>query len=112
MKLLFDNNLSPHLVWHVRDIFPDASHVGVVSLDRALDVDVWLFAREHGYVVVTKDADFSDLSQRLGSPPKLIWLRIGNCTTAQIAELLREHASIIAEFLANADDTILILVGH
>jgi predicted nuclease of predicted toxin-antitoxin system len=110
VKLLFDNNISPHLVWHLRDVFPDASHVGLHGLDRALDEAVWRFARDNGYVIVTKDSDFTDLSQRLGSPPKLVWLRIGNCTTAQIATLLREHAASISDFLDSDDDAILALI--
>lgn len=36
-------------------------------------------AREAGNVILlTKDRDFPELQQRLGAPPKIIWLRIGN----------------------------------
>jgi predicted nuclease of predicted toxin-antitoxin system len=40
---------------------------------------------------VTKDVDFSDRSVLRGFPPKVIWLRRGNCTTVQIEEILRRH---------------------
>jgi predicted nuclease of predicted toxin-antitoxin system len=98
VKLLFDNNLSPHLPRHLHDLFPDASHVAFLGLDRASDAVVWQYARDHGYVIVTKDTDFSDLSTQLGWPPKVVWLRIGNCSTAQIVHLLRNHALTIMEF--------------
>lgn len=35
MKLLFDQNLSPCLVTRLRDIYPNASHVSLLGLDRA-----------------------------------------------------------------------------
>ena len=55
MKLLFDQNLSPDLVTKLADHYPDSAHVVTHALDRALDETVWVFAREHGYTLVTKD---------------------------------------------------------
>ena len=110
MKLLFDNNLSPHLPRLLHDLFPEADHVASLGLDRASDADVWQYARDNGYAIVTKDTDFSDLSTRLGSPPQVIWLRIGNCTTGQIVQLLRKHASAISAFGASTDSDVLTLV--
>jgi predicted nuclease of predicted toxin-antitoxin system len=110
MRLLFDNNLSVHLVWHVRDLFPDASHVAMLGLDRADDEEIWQFARDHGYVIVTKDADFSDLCLQRGAPPKLVWLRIGNCPTADIVQLLRIHAEVIVDFIARDDELVLTIL--
>lgn len=95
MKLLLDQNVSPQLAARLADLFPESAHVYVLGLDRASDVDVWLYAREHGYVVLSKDVDYSDLSLLLGHPPKLLWLRIGNCTTKQIETLLRERYDAI-----------------
>ncbi len=45
MKLLFDQNLSPRLVARLADCYPGSAHVSEVGLDRALDVEVWEFAR-------------------------------------------------------------------
>jgi predicted nuclease of predicted toxin-antitoxin system len=112
VKLLFDHNLSVQLVRHLRDLFPDASHVALLGLDRAGDSHVWQFAREHGYVIVTKDADFHDLSVQRGAPPKIVWLRIGNCTTAEIVRLLRAHANVIRGFMAEEESTVLTLLGR
>jgi predicted nuclease of predicted toxin-antitoxin system len=98
MKLLFDHNLSPRLVARLADLFPDASHVALAGLDRASDEQVWEYARAHGYAIVTKDADFSELSLLRGFPPRVIRLRIGNCTTAQIEGLLRRYHETIAAF--------------
>lgn len=95
MKLLFDQNLSPRLVARLADVFPDSHHVFQIGLDRAADHDIWTYARDHGCIIVTKDADFNDLSTLRGFLPKVIWLCLGNCTTTEIAALLRGHQAAI-----------------
>jgi predicted nuclease of predicted toxin-antitoxin system len=40
---------------------------------------------------VTRDADFSDLNVMLGYPPKVIWIRRGNCTTGEMESILRSN---------------------
>ncbi|MFB2979897.1 DUF5615 family PIN-like protein [Microseira sp. BLCC-F43] len=77
--LLFDQNLSPRLVDRLADIYPGSVHVDAIGLPTAPDREVWEFARQYDYIIVTKDADFSELSLLLGFPPKVIWIRRGNC---------------------------------
>jgi predicted nuclease of predicted toxin-antitoxin system len=89
MKLLFDQNLAPRLVTRLADLFPDSDHVYPLGLDQALDIEVWNYARDNDFILVSKDADFGEMSLLHGHPPKLIWLRLGNCTTSQIERLLR-----------------------
>jgi predicted nuclease of predicted toxin-antitoxin system len=101
MKLLLDQNLSPSLVTRLADVFPDSDHVSVLALDRASDTEVWEHARVNGFVLVTKDADYSDLVTLRGFPPKVLWLRLGNCTTAQIEALLRLHKDAIEQMNSN-----------
>lgn len=88
MKLLFDQNLTPRLANRLSDIFPGSSHVFWLNLDRAADTVIWEYARAEGFLLVTKDADFSEMSTLFGFPPKVIWLRLGNCTANQIESLL------------------------
>ena len=94
--LLFDQNLSPRLVNLLADIYPDSAHVDAIGLPTAPVSEVWEYARQHDYIVVTKDADFSELSLLLGFPPKVIWIRRGNCSTRDIERLLREKYDAIA----------------
>lgn len=97
MKLLFDQNLSPRLAGHVSYLFPGSSHTSIVGLDRASDSEVWTFAHANDFIIVTKDADFGEVSVVRGFPPKVVWLRLGNCTTRQIADALRSnHDAIVA----------------
>lgn len=97
MKLLFDHNLSPRLVRRLADLHPDSSHVFSLALDHTPDAVLWERARQDNYTIVTKDSDFSDLSVLRGFPPKVIWIRLGNCTTKQIEDLFREnHEAVVA----------------
>lgn len=63
----------------------------MLGLDRSDDEEVWECARREGFLIVTKDADFNDLCMLLGFPPNVIWIRRGNCKTAAIEAILRNH---------------------
>lgn len=91
VKLLFDHNLSPCLVQLLTDLFPDSSHVYWLGLDQVDDRKVREYALQHDFIIVTKDADYSELCWWLGFPPKIVWIRRGNCKTATIEEILRDH---------------------
>lgn len=95
MKLLFDQNLSPRLVSRIADLFPGSEQVSMAGLVRATDTEVWAYARANDYVIVTKDADFADIGLVQGFPPKVLWLRLGNCTTQQIEDVLRRHQAAL-----------------
>lgn len=62
MKLLLDENLSRRLVPFLQEEFPDSTQVALAGLERATDLVIWTHARDHGYVIVTRDADFEELS--------------------------------------------------
>lgn len=98
MKLLLDQNLSFKLCEELRDLFPHSAHVRLLSMDRADDRTIWEYAKLHGYLFLTQDADFAELSALYGVPPKVIWLRCGNQPTEIIEHLLRDHVSLIASF--------------
>lgn len=98
MKLLFDQNLSHRLVWRLSDIYPESIHVREVGLHDADDLAIWQYASAHGYAIVSKDSDFQQRSLLHGAPPKFIWLRVGNCATNRIEDLLRRHSAAIHTF--------------
>lgn len=91
MKLLFDQNLSPVLINRLGDLYADSNHVFNLNLDRVPDTELWEYAGKTGFIIVTKDADFSDICTLKGFPPKIIWIRRGNCKTANIEAILRNH---------------------
>ncbi len=98
MRLLFDENLSPKLVAALADVFPDSAHVDRVGLGSVPDSDVWEYAKAQGFILASKDSDFYDKSALYGQPPKVIWIRRGNCSNRQIQLLLRNKAAVIMAF--------------
>ena len=109
MKLLFDQNISRVLVDVVGDIFPGSTHVALVGLDTASDREVWDFAEQNGFAIVSKDADFHHLGFLLGAPPKTVWLRLGNCTTTQIRECLLRNRFVIHTFDTDPSSAVLVI---
>ena len=103
MKLLFDQNISFRIVGLIRSIFPASKQVQLVELNGAPDTSIWNFAKENEYAIVTFDADFYDLSVIKGFPPKIIWLRTGNATTREIANLIISRKEVIENFLKNEE---------
>lgn len=79
------------MVKHLADLYPDSTHLYLLGFDRADDELVWELARREGFLIVTKDADFSDLCLMRGFPPKVIWIRLGNCKTQAVEAILRRH---------------------
>lgn len=110
MKLLFDENLAPTLVQVLTDIFPQSNHVARIGLGAAPDREVWEYAREHNYILVSKDSDFHELSLLYGSPPKVVWIRRGNCTTRQIEFILRNKLENIKSLADNSESTYLVIL--
>jgi predicted nuclease of predicted toxin-antitoxin system len=98
LKRLFDQNLAPRLVGALADVFPGSPHVRDVGLASADDASVWEHAKRHGLAIVSKDADFRQLSFLHGGPPKVVWLRVGNRSTAEIEALLRGHTADLDAF--------------
>ncbi len=110
MKLLFDENLSFRLVRALADIYPGSAHVRDVGLLGAEDPAIWAFAAQHGFLLTSKDTDFFDRSALLGAPPKVVWLRIGNSTVGEAADLLRYNYILIRRF--HDDDSATFLPLH
>lgn len=78
-----------------------------LGLATASDEEVWRFARDNDYLLVSKDADFSEMSLVQGAPPKVIWLRLGNCSTAQLEQALRNHQAAVEALVADPSLSIL-----
>jgi len=98
VKLFFDQNLSHRLAPSLADLFPGSIHVRDVGLKAADDEILWTYAIKHGFVIVSKDSDFHQRSFAKGYPPKVIWLRVGNCTTHMIENCLRKYYDDIQVF--------------
>jgi predicted nuclease of predicted toxin-antitoxin system len=107
LKLLFDANLSPALIRQLGSAYSGSDHV--LNHDLPDDRAIWDFAAASGFVVVSKDTDFFNLSMVYGAPPKVVWLRIGNAGTAAVAGLLLRERSALEALVADPDAAMLIL---
>ncbi len=98
MKLLLDENLSPRLVSRLGLLFPGLTHVRDVGLKQAHDLDIWNWAKENAFDIVTTDADFVGLSQRCGWPPKVVHIKRCDFPLRVVEDQLRRSAVRISEF--------------
>src|SRR5690606_34267645 len=98
LKLLFDENLADRLIRRLADVYPESAHVSTLGLGGGRDVEIWDVAAAEGFILVTKDADFHWLSTLRGHPPKVIWIRLGNCSPREVEKLLRGRRAEILEF--------------
>lgn len=109
MRLLFDQNLSYRLVALLAKEYPGSVHVRDVGLSAADDQVVWIHAAQSGLAIVSKDSDFQQRALLYGPPPKVIWVRLGNCTTNAIATLLRARHDDVLAFEADPAAAFLVL---
>jgi predicted nuclease of predicted toxin-antitoxin system len=109
VKLLLDENLSDRIISRIGDLFPDSTHIKAVGLKEADDFVVWEWAKKHGFTIVSKDTDFHQRAIVFGHPPKIIWLRVGNCETSLITNLLRSRCHVIRQFIESESESLLVL---
>lgn len=107
MKLLFDEMLSYRLATFLEESFPGSASVNQGGLQGRPDTEVWYFAAQHGFAIVTKDDDFRQLSFALGHPPKVVWLGGKNAGTGWIKDILLWNRCRIAGFLEDNEGALL-----
>lgn len=104
MKLLLDQNISRKLVKELQNLFPETNHVYPLGLQMASDEEVWNYARDNDFIIVTQDSDFYERSLVCGYQVKIIWLRTGNTSTQNLEQLLKKHHKDI--LLLENDETL------
>jgi predicted nuclease of predicted toxin-antitoxin system len=109
MKLLFDWNLLYRLVPALESLYPSSVHIRDMGLATADDETVGNYAKQHGLISVSKDMGFYHRSVLFGHPPVVVWIRLGNCTTAHIDALLRTRQADLLAFDQDANASFLAL---
>lgn len=99
MKLLLDQNLSRRILKDLLPLYPGSSQVALLKMDKSDDFEIWNYAKRNGFIIVTKDSDFHELSLLKGEPPKVIWLKCGNKPKKYITELFIKNQSLITGLL-------------
>jgi len=89
MRLLLDANISWKLINILTPVFGECAHVDLIGLKvPCKDKDIWNYARENGYIIITKDNDFLDLLEIKGFPPKVVLIKTGNNNSKTLADLI------------------------
>lgn len=109
MKLLFDQNISYRLIKKINDVYEQAYSLRALGLSNSSDIDLWRYAKDNDFTIVTFDADFFDFTTLYGAPPKIIWIKTGNMTTENLANLLLERETLIRDFIKREESDILLL---
>jgi predicted nuclease of predicted toxin-antitoxin system len=99
VKLLLDENLPRSLVGSFPECLSGSTHVAFLDLLSASDDEIWRFAANEGFTIATKDRDFADRAIVFGHPPKVVWLRLGNCTVEELHELIEGSTGLILSFI-------------
>ena len=99
MKLLLDENLSRRLVPFLQHDYQGSNQVVLLGMESATDKEVWQKARDDDFVILTRDADFQELSLVWGQPPKVIRLKTLNQSRAATLKVLIENRDVIVESL-------------
>jgi predicted nuclease of predicted toxin-antitoxin system len=106
-----DSNLSWRLVKLLENNFPESLHVNRTGLNQpASDRQIFDYAKQHSYTIVTCDDDFHHLSLQLGFPPKIILIKMGNLSSMNISQLMRNHKADLIEFPSQSETGVLELI--
>ena len=89
MTIVVDAQLSPHLALWIQDNFDiNAFSVSYLGLKEAEDIQIFYEARILDAIIITKDDDFVHLLNRLGAPPRIIWITCGNTSNERMKNIL------------------------
>lgn len=112
MIIWVDAQLSPFIAdWICNELKFDAKAIRDLGLRDANDEDIFEKAKIAEAIVITKDIDFKILQDRLGAPPKIIWLTCGNTSNKRLKEILTSHLNEAIELL-NSGETIVEISGE
>jgi len=103
VKLLFDQNISFRIINKIKSKYPEARQVKELGLENSTDIEIWNFAKENNYTIVTFNSDFYDLQLIYGHPPKIIWLRTGNTSTNNLVSIFNSKHKLIDGFVNSTE---------
>lgn len=104
MKIWIDEHLSRRLApWLTAEFSIEAAHVGDLGLSSAPDSEIFVRAKEADAIILTKDFDFVVLLDRLGPPPRLLWLTTANASTPFLKRLLAQRMPAALNALAGGE---------
>ena len=105
VEIWLDTNISPAIAKWMGDylgIIVKSSYT--LDLHYLDDLTIYERAKKQGNVVlISKGADFAELISRLGWPPKLINLKIGNCSNQLLWDRIKPKIDQALQLLINEE---------
>ena len=82
-----------------RDLFPDSVHVSQVGLTNGTtDGQIWDYAKQHGFAIITADTDFVTMANTCGPPPKVILLENCDYPSSTAVRIISANAILLSQF--------------
>jgi predicted nuclease of predicted toxin-antitoxin system len=95
-----DNHISPAVArWMAGRFGFTCTAIRDLGFSAAPDETVFARARDADAILLTKDRDFAELVNRLGPPPRVIWLTFGNTSTPRLIEILEARLETALKLL-------------
>jgi len=101
LKLLVDNQLPEALARYLAEQGVESQHVRRLGLGQSSDSEIWTVAKAQGFSIVTMDEDFQNIAARYGTPPQVVWVRLGN---VRRVALIEAFAAVLPEVLAGLEN--------
>ena len=79
------------------------------AMQEASDTQIWEYAKQEKFTIISKDSDFHQRSFVFGHPPKVIWIDKGNCTTEEIFKILKKNEQEIKSFIDSPNSSFMVL---
>lgn len=104
-EIWLDTHISPAIAkWMGEYTGYSVKSAYALTLHALEDKAIYDMAKAQGKIIIlSKDADFPELINRLGSPPKLINIRIGNCDNKALWGFLKPHIKEAIALLVSSD---------
>ena len=99
IHLLIDENLPSSLAYHLPVTCSHATELGTQPTDQ----QIWQHAKKENRIILTRDTDFFDRLMLEGSPPKVIWVRLGNIRRKDLESQLIELWPRISDLISTCD---------
>jgi predicted nuclease of predicted toxin-antitoxin system len=107
MIIWLDAQLSPAMASWINSEFSVQTIVVLdLGLRNAKDQETFLAARKVNALVMTKDADFVHLVEKLGIPPQVILLACGNTSNTQLKQILKRSFYRALEWLKKGESVV------
>ncbi len=69
-------------------------------------MEIFRYAKENGYVIMSKDGDFLRKIEEFGTPPSLIWITCGNTSNEKLREILGKTLQDVLDMLEDGESVV------